>query len=215
MERPNPTPNTFTDTGQSLSQALAAAAASLTEPRTTLRQLLTVLGEHGLLALCAVLSLPFLLPVSVPGVSLIFGPVVVLLAIAITRNRVPWLPDRLMRFGFPTDRLRLSLERGARFIARFDRVVRPRWLRLTGNLTLYRLHGVALTVGAALMTLPLGWVPLANTLPGLAVLLLSLGMMQRDGAFIALGYAAIAATVVYFSVLAIGVVSASRALGVL
>jgi hypothetical protein len=40
-------------------------------------------------------------------------------------------------------------------------------------------------------------------------------MMQRDGAFIALGYAAIAATVVYFSVLAIGVVSASRALGVL
>jgi hypothetical protein len=48
---------------------------------------------------------------------------------------------------------------------------------------------------------PFGFVPFSNTLPALALILLSVGMMQRDGGLVLLGYLAIAATVIYFGLL--------------
>ena len=47
------------------------------------------MGESGLLLLCALLSLPFLFPVSIPGVSTVFGAGIVLISAAITFNRQP------------------------------------------------------------------------------------------------------------------------------
>jgi hypothetical protein len=56
-----------------------------------------------------------------------------------------------------------------------------------------------LVIGALLLMLPFGPIPLTNTLPGLAVLFLSVGILQRDGGFILLGYLANLVTVVYFT----------------
>ena len=46
---------------------------------------------------------------------------------------------------------------------------------------------------------PFGLIPLTNTLPGLAILFLSVGILQRDGGCILLGYLTNLVTVVYFT----------------
>lgn len=202
----------FKDTSQSLSQALTETANNFTGETVTLREVLEKLGEHGLLAFCAFLALPFLIPVSIPGVSTVFGLVIILLGIGVTLNRVPWLPARLMSRPLLVAQLKPTLESGAKFVARFDRFVHPRMLNLTSSAALNRLHGMALTFSGILLIFPLGLIPFSNTLPALAILFLSLGIVQRDGRFILFGYAMMILTIIYFAVLAIGVIVAGQGL---
>ena len=82
----------FTDTDRKTSEVLEGILGEITKvERITLRDLMGMIGEQGLLLLCALLSLPFLFPVSVPGVSTVFGAGITLIALAITINRLPWL----------------------------------------------------------------------------------------------------------------------------
>lgn len=203
----------FKDTNQSLSQALHAAAGQLTGQTTTLRQVLALLGEQGLLVACAFLTLPFLIPVSIPGVSTVFGIAIILLGVAVTLNRVPWLPSRVADRQLDATKLRPTLEDGARFVARFDRFIRPRLLTVTGSALLNRIHGLSLIFGAVLLIMPFGLVPFSNTLPALAILFLALGIIQRDGIFVALGYLMNIISVVYFGALAVGLLMAGQGLG--
>lgn len=57
---------------------------------------------------------------------------------------------------------------------------------------------------------PLGLVPFSNTLPAVAILFLSLGMLERDGLLIVAGYLMNVATIFYFGALAIGAVVAGQ-----
>jgi hypothetical protein len=50
-----------------MSAALAFAEAAVTDPAITLRELLAMLGEQGLLVFCGVLAAPFLLPIRCPA----------------------------------------------------------------------------------------------------------------------------------------------------
>ena len=67
--------------------------------------------------------------------------------------------------------------------------MRPRWLWLTSTPALNSVHGVAIVGGVLVLMAPLVLVPFANTLPALGIILLSLGMAERDGVVIGLGYA--------------------------
>ena len=91
-----PVTTEFQDARESLYEALSRAIAQIDGPTITLRRLLVLVGEHGMLFLCALLTIPFLIPVSIPGVSTVFGAAIILISLGITMNRLPWLPDRLM-----------------------------------------------------------------------------------------------------------------------
>ncbi|HSF01391.1 MAG TPA: exopolysaccharide biosynthesis protein, partial [Solirubrobacterales bacterium] len=73
-------------------------------------------------------------------------------------------------------------------------------------------HGLALVLAGVLLMFPLGLVPFSNTLPGIAILLLSLGIVERDGLFIVGGHLMNLATIVYFGVLAFGAYKAGQGL---
>jgi hypothetical protein len=62
----------------------------------TVGELLARLGEPGLLALCVVCTVPFLLPVSIPGSSTPFGLLIALIGVGVAANRIPWLPQWLL-----------------------------------------------------------------------------------------------------------------------
>ena len=202
----------FHDTRRKLSGALVSVSRSLPAGSVSLRDLLARIGEQGLLLVCVFLTLPFLLPVSIPGVSTVFGLAIILIGIGVTFNRVPWLPARILDRPLSTSHLRQAFERGARIVARFERFVRPRWFLLTRNATINFVNGLALILAGVLLIFPLGLVPFSNTLPGLAILLLSLGLLERDGVFIALGYVMPLATIVYVGALAVGVLLAGQSL---
>lgn len=202
----------LTDTRASLAQTLEAAARSLESQETvSVREMLSMMGEQGLLLLCMVLMLPFLLPVSVPGISTVFSVVVILAGISVTFNWL-WLPDRIMEHQISAPAMANSMRRGAHVFARLDRVSRPRLRALTHGATMNRLNGLFLILDGILLIFPLGGVPFSNTLPGISILLLSAGMIQRDGIVLAGGYLMMIGSIVYFSVLGFLVISAGQTL---
>lgn len=192
----------FPDTKESLYRALTRAIDSIDGTTITLRRLLELVGEHGLLFLCALLTIPFLIPVSIPGVSTVFGAAIILVALGITTNRMPWLPDRLMDKELDAEKLAGILRRGANVVARVEVYIRPRAQAITEGAIASRVNGLALIFAGVLLMAPLGLVPFSNTLPAFAILLLAVGMSQRDGLVVVAGYIMIAATLVYFAVLA-------------
>lgn len=64
-----------------------------------------------------------------------------------------------------------------------ERLTQPRWLFMTNDIA-DTLTGMACIALALMMALP---VPLGDALPGIAIVLLGLGVMQRDGLFILFG----------------------------
>lgn len=202
----------FQDPIGGLGETLTAVSSQLTGENVTLRQVLALLGEEGLLVFCAFLTLPFLIPVSIPGVSTAFGLVIILLGIGIAFNRLPWLPVRLMERPLSVANLKPVLERGAKFVSRFDRLTHPRLHHLTSTAMLNRAHGLALIFSGVLLLFPLGLVPFSNTLPALAILFFALGLLQRDGYFIIAGYGMMILTVGYFGILALAAIAAGQGL---
>lgn len=200
----------FTDTTESLSVVLRKTVRTIKGETVTLRQLLEIIGEQGLLILCTLLTIPFLLPVSIPGVSTVFGGAMILIGTGITINRVPWLPRFLMDRPVRTKKLRPTLWKGAALVGRLDRFIRPRLRGLTDGPVASRYNGLSLTFAAILLAFPLGMIPFTNTLPAYGILCLSVGMLQRDGVVVLLGHLLVLATVGYFTVLAYGAMAAER-----
>lgn len=202
----------FQDHAEGLGATLHDVASQLKGESVTLRDVFGMLGEQGLLVFCAFLTLPFLIPVSIPGVSTVFGLVIILLGVGIAFNRLPWLPERLMDRPLPVENLRPVLERGAKFVTRFDRLTHPRLHHLTSTVTLKRAHGLALIFSGVLLLFPFGLIPFSNTLPAFAILFFALGLLQRDGYFIIAGYGMMFLTIIYFGILAYGAVAAGKGL---
>jgi hypothetical protein len=200
------------DTDRKTSELLEDVIRSLHGHDITLRQLLAIMGENGLLLVCGLLSLPFLFPVSIPGVSTVFGAGIILIAVAVTLNRLPWLPARLADRRLDSAKLLPVLERGVKFLRRMDRFFKPRLSALTTGAVMNRVNGLALIGAGVLLMLPLGLIPFSNTLPGLAILFLSTGISQRDGLVVAGGYVMIALTIVYFAALALLAYGAGQSL---
>ncbi len=200
----------FRDNTAPLGETLRGLARSITGETVTVRELLSMVGEQGLLLAIMFLTLPFLLPISIPGVSTVFGLVAILISLGITFNRVPWLPDRLLDRPLDAIKLARAIENGADRFGRVDRISHPRLTRLIENAAMNRMAGLGLLLGSILLIFPLGLVPFSNTLPAWGILLLAAGLLQRDGLLILLGYLFLLATVIYFSVLAIGVLSGAN-----
>ncbi|MBX9466558.1 MAG: exopolysaccharide biosynthesis protein [Rhizobium sp.] len=202
----------FTDTDKSTSAVLEDVIRSMDAEHVTLRQILEKMGESGLLLLCGLLSLPFLVPVSIPGVSTVFGAGIVLIGIAVTFNRFPWLPSKLADRKLERSKLVPVLERGLTILRKVDRYVRPRLLGLTTGGVVNRVNGLVLTFAGVLLMMPLSFIPFSNTLPGVAILLLSTGISQRDGGVVLAGHLLVVLTILYFAGLAWAAFAAGNSL---
>ena len=184
-----------------LSEALATARHAIEGHQVTLRELLLLVGEQGLLVFCAILAMPFLLPVSLPFMSTALGVPMLLIGYAVTMNRVPWLPDRVLDHALPSETVQHTLERAIRTFDRFEHLVRPRMLGLTATPRVNAVHGVVLVIAVIALMAPLPLIPLANTLPAIGIILLCLGMAERDGALLLLGHLVALVSVLYVGAL--------------
>lgn len=186
----------------SLSAAFERAAGEIRNHSVTVRELLELIGEQGLLLFCAFLAVPFLLPVAIPGTSTVFGLLMVLIGIGVATDSLPLVPRRLLEHSLRTHHVLPALQKGAAVFRRFETLIRPRALALTGGRVANFFNGVVIVLAALVLMVPLPLVPFTNTIPALAVVLLSIGMVERDGIVIALGYLATVAAALYCGTIA-------------
>ena len=188
-----------------LGERLENIIDTLPEDALTLAELRDALGQDGPLFFAALLTLVFLIPVSIPGVSTVFGAAILFIGIGRLFNRTLWLPRRVLARPLPAARLREGLGKGIAWFHRLERISRPhrwRWFSAAGPLAV--INDLAFILGAVLLMMPFGLIPFSNTLPAIALLLLAIGFLQRDGVCITLGHLANLATILYFGLLLSG-----------
>jgi hypothetical protein len=188
-----------------LAGEIAAIIERLPAGSLTLAELLEAIGEDGLLLLAILLTLVFLIPVSIPGVSTVFGAAILLIGVSRLFDRPLWVPQRLAKKSLPSDKLRPALDSGMTWVRRMEKIARPHRLRAFVDGRVAGLfNNLAFILAALMLMAPFGFVPFSNTLPALAVLLYAVGFLQRDGGSVLLGHLANVGTIVYFSVLIAG-----------
>jgi len=150
----------------------------------TLGELRDRLARRGFGLLMIVLALPTLIPILPPGSAAIIGLLYILLSLQMLFGKdEPWLPARMSRYRLSARTIRALRTRGIPFLQRVERFSRPRPLSLDDRVVSRGVALVVLVLGIILFT-PL---PFLNTLPALAVLLMGIGLLNRDGVFIAGG----------------------------
>jgi len=183
-----------------LSDELADLHARAGDRAVPLREVIYVLGNRAYLLLVILLSLPFIQPVPLPGLSTPLGLAIVLIALRLSLGQRPWLPMKIQRAKLPAGffgKMITFTERLQRFL---ESVRRPRWAALTETGRLNQLHAIVILLAAMILLLPLP-IPFSNLLPAWAVFLLACGLLERDGLFIVLGYVAFVLTILYFVLL--------------
>jgi hypothetical protein len=103
----------------------------------------------------------------------------------------PWLPARLGRYRLSAKAITALRKRGIPFLRRIERFSRPRLLPIDDRIASRGVAVIVLLLGIVLVP-PF---PFLNTLPALAVLIMGVGLLNRDGLFIAIG-ALLTATVI-------------------
>lgn len=172
-----------------LSAVLQALARDGTRTHVSIGDLLAALGDRALAALLFVFAVPNVLPVP-PGTSTLLGAPLIFLAAQLTFGRRPWLPALIARRSMTRHDFAILVRRIGPWLARAERLLRPRAVALTLP-PMEHVVGLVCLLLAVVLVLP---VPLGNMLPALAISLLALGVLERDGLWVLAGLVAAAAS---------------------
>lgn len=190
-------PAEATERPRKLSEELAALQAEFAERPVTLREVILILRGRAYDLLLVLLALPFCTPIPLPGLSTPLGLVIAIITLRLALGQRPWLPARLQDRPLPPGFFGKLVAAAAGVIRLLERFLRPRLALVTGHGWLRQLHAVMMLIAALVLLLPLP-IPLTNTFPGWAILLIAGGLIERDGAAIAAGYVVFTAGVLYF-----------------
>jgi hypothetical protein len=195
-----------------LSQKLAQILEANSRPDgVTLNHLLERTEGRGFYLVVILLSLPFIVPVSIPGVSTVLGLAVSVLSFKLAFGAVPRLPkfmgDHRLAPEFQEKMLRGSVKL-VRLVEKFVKPRRTPWMTTRparfGNAMLMTLMGLLLAM--PFPPLP----PLTNALPCYCIILLAASMMEEDGVTIWYGYALSLGTMVYLAVNVFVIIEAGK-----
>lgn len=174
--------------------ALRRVMDRLTDERPSLEQLVEHLGDRAPAFLLLTLAIPALVPSPGLPAGFLFGSLLAVVAaqMAIGHDalRIPgWIGRRRVKRSL----LHAIVAKAAPVIERVEARLRTRTPSLTRESVRRPLGGVILVMGI-LIALP---IPFGNTLPALAVLVIAMGLLARDGLAVAtgLGISALAAAV--------------------
>jgi hypothetical protein len=181
-----------------ISDALRRLLREANGQAMTVREMVKILHGRGLQFVVILLCLPFLAPVTIPGISMPFGLAIALSGLRIAFGHRPWLPEFILnhRISFPV--LEKMVHFGCAIYEKVEKVIRARLFVLLDGPGMGMMIGLAIALSGVFLSLPIPPpFPLTNTIPGFAIICLSLGLMERDGGLILFGYVLTVIAAVY------------------
>lgn len=142
-------------------------------------------------------ALPQAIPLPLGGVSVVLAiPLLLLSAHLIVFGVGSGIPERSRRYGIRASWVRHMVRFAAPVLAKLEYLSRPRLETLADR---SRLLGFLCLLLAIVIFLP---IPFGNLIPGVCIILIAFGMVERDGLIVGLGVVATVALFVglYFAV---------------
>jgi hypothetical protein len=166
------------------SDILTAALAKGDGERVSIGELIDCLGDRAFGALILLFALPTILPAP-PGLSALTGmPIVIFSFQLLWGSRHPWLPAFLRRRQLGRADLLALIHKADPYLQRIERLCKPR-LSFLAQGTGLRTVGFVILLLSAVLVLPIF---MGNILPSIAIAIIALAQMERDGAAIIVGY---------------------------
>ena len=184
-----------------------------TSADTTIGALVDSLGERAFGALMFIFAVPNIIPTP-PGTSAILGlPLVILTWQLMIGRQSIWLPEVIRRRQISREVLGSFVSKVLPYMGKIEKVLKPRFGLLVSSDASERVIGFVTFALSLVLFLP---IPLNNMLPAAAISCIALGLAERDGIAVGLGYvlgiASVAVLVAISSALYIGVMAFFRAL---
>jgi hypothetical protein len=152
----------------------------------TIGELKRALHERGFGFLLMIFALPLCLPIPVPpGYTTIFSIPLLFFSIQMILGMdSPWLPKWISRREMKRTTLAVMVKKGAPWLRKLEKLLRPRWA-FASTQTGEKVIGVFCLIFSLSIALPL---PLTNFPPAVGIVVLSLGLMAKDGFYIIIGH---------------------------
>lgn len=187
---------TFSQELYKLGETFAGRPARLSE-------ILEATQGRGFDLLLVFVSIPFVSPIPLPGLSTPFGLVAMLIGARLAVGRHPWLPKRLLDRELPPDFIQKVLRAASRVVRLLEYVLRPRLEFMHRSPVFRRIAGFLIMVSGFLMLLPLP-IPYTNFFPSATVLLFAAGSLEEDGVFFIAGCIMFVLTISFFVFVGLG-----------
>lgn len=158
----------------------------------TIGELVDSLGERAFGALMFIFAVPNVIPTP-PGTSAILGlPLVILTWQVLVGRQTLWLPQLVRQRRISKEMLVTFVSKVTPVMARLERVLRPRFGIVVASNLAERVIGLVAFPLALILFLP---IPFGNIPPAAAIACLALGLAERDGLAVIVGYVLSAASV--------------------
>jgi hypothetical protein len=167
-----------------LSDALRAFTVRVSGETVSVNEIAQFMQRRTIGALLVIFALPMVISIPAPGVSVAFGiPLILVSAQLLLGFTHVWLPRTFARRQIAQSNLTHLIDRAMPWLSKLEKVARPRlvWL-VEGRATL--VSGAVCAAMGIVITLP---IPLGHFVPGAAVALIGIGLIERDGLMIAVG----------------------------
>ncbi|MEK7844800.1 MAG: exopolysaccharide biosynthesis protein [Pseudomonadota bacterium] len=167
------------------SDFLAIVVVENTKEAMTVGEIKNALHERGFGILMAIAALPICLPVPVPpGYTTFFSiPLFIFSIQMILGMRAPWLPIWIEKKQIKRSNLEKIITKANPWLKKIEERMQPRMTYISVH-TWERIIGIFSFVFAVSIALP---IPLTNFPPGWGILIMSLGLLNRDGLTILIG----------------------------
>jgi len=166
-----------------LSALLVELAAGPEDDRISIGDLLAALRRRALGAMIFIFAVPVALPLP-PGVSTVFGAPLLFLTAQLMFGLQPWLPKLITERSLTRREFSKIVSAVTPWLHRAEKLMKPRY-SFVGHRPFVYVLGFACLVLSIILFLP---IPLGNMLPALAVSIMSLGLVARDGLWMIIGF---------------------------
>lgn len=158
--------------------------ASQEGDRLTVGEIVAALRDRAFALLVVILGLPNCLPMP-PPIPLVCGLLLLLVAVQITAGMsAPWLPRTILKQSVARHTVERAVTRAVPLLRKLERWSQPRMNLFETGLGMRGMGVLLLALALALIVAPpfFGQIPL-----GLAVSLIGLGLVERDGIVVLIG----------------------------
>jgi hypothetical protein len=164
-------------------QIIEDVVNSSSADRVPIRDLIAAMESTGFGLAMLIFSFGIIIPLPPPFPSIIALPLVIFAVQMMLGYASPKLPKRFSNLSVKRSVLAMLVQKSAPYIRKVERFLKPRLLFIASGF-FERIVGFFIFVFASFIVLPM---PLSNFIPGLGILIISFGLLGKDGLVVILG----------------------------
>jgi len=164
-------------------QVLEDVVNRTSSDRILIKDLIDSMDSVGFGLAIMIFAFGIIIPLPPPFPSIISIPLVIFSMQMVMGYESPKLPKKFSKLSVSRSVLAMLIRRSSPYIRKVERILKPR-LGFMSSLIAERIIGFFILMFSTFILMPM---PLSNFIPGLGILIISFGMLGKDGLIIIFG----------------------------